>query len=485
MATVASSSFDLAVIGSGPGGYKTALTAAQLGARVVLVERHRTGGICLNEGCLPKKALLRFAYLISNVDALNGRGLIGRVQGDFDAALAHKDEVIATLHANVPTWLKRFGVQTVYGHARLRDAHHIEVQTGPNDDRGRVLLTAGRIILATGAAPRQHAACPRDGVRIIDSHDFMLSMHDLPRSLLCIGGGTIGAELSYLLHQFGTRITLVEQSARMLDRPCIPLRASELLQRKLRRLGVDVRTGVTVESSRPVSDGVEVLLSDGRRERYERVLVAIGRRPVTGGLGLEDAGVETDAQGFIVTNEYLETTAPGVYAVGDVKSGPMTANAALHDARIAAFNAVTGNRLRRNYHRVPAVIDSALQIAAVGLSEEQAEAAGFEPDVVHTSFSSSIKARAYHDYEGFMEIVYDVETGQMLGGCIVGSGADEQIHLLASACQSERGLWFLRDINYSHPSWSEELGNALDPYLSEFARSGREVFRPGIYALRD
>jgi dihydrolipoamide dehydrogenase len=305
----------------------------------------------------------------------------------------------------------------------------------------------------------------------------------LPESALCIGGGAIGVELGFLLHQFGSRVCIVEQGSRLLDQPQISERASNILERKFKRIGIEVRKGMSVSASRLVADGVEITFSDGRRETYHKVLVAVGRKPASDQLGLELAGVEKDTEGFIRVSEYLETTAPGIYAIGDVKGGPMTANAALHDAKVAAANAISGNVLHTNYHKVPVVINSAFEIAAVGLTEDQAEAAGFEPDVARASFGGSGKARAHHDFEGFIEVVHDEQSGQLLGGCIVGSEAGEQIHMMTAACQSERGLWFFKDLSYSHPSWCEEMETAIDPYTSAYSRAHNGVV-PGIYASR-
>jgi dihydrolipoyl dehydrogenase len=475
--------FDLVVIGSGPGGYKAAMMAGYLGARVALVEKGLPGGNCLNQGCVPKKTLMHLATILEDVNALEGRGLIGGVRGDFQAALAHKDGVVSGIRDNFPVWLRRLGVQVLHGQARLRDAHHVEVHPVHAGGHGDHLISTRRIIIATGATPREHPACPADGEYIINSRDFMLGLDRLPRSVLCLGGGAIGTELAFLLHQFGAQVTVVEQGARLLDKPGISRRAGDALQRKFKRLGIAVRTGISVERAEVRDQDVAVAFTDGSAADFERVLVAIGRKPLSEELGLEAAGVALNDDGFIVTNEYLQTSVPGIYAAGDVKPGPMTANAALHDAKIAAANAIGGNRICVNYHRVPIVIDSALEIAAVGLTEERAEAAGFEPDVARVNLGGSSKARGRNDYEGFIEVVHDEETGQLLGGCIVGPEAGEQIHLLAAACQSERGLWFFTDMNYSHPSWTEELENAVSPYTSAFAKSGKEVFQPGIYAF--
>jgi dihydrolipoamide dehydrogenase len=470
--------FDLVVIGSGPGGYKAAITAAHLGAKVAIIERGLPGGNCLNQGCIPKKTLHYLASLIEDVNALNGHGLIGQVNGDFPAAIHHREQVVESIRNNFPFWLRRLGIRLIHGEARFIGNKQLQiVEEGDKVQE----IRAERFIIAAGSRPREHAACPTDGQHVVHSRHFMAEPAELPRSILCLGGGAIGVELAYLLHQFGSRVTIVEQSDRLLARANIPERASALLERKFDRLGVAVLKGETVAQSKVSEDGVNVTYTDGTQGNFDMVLVAIGRQPNTAALGLDRTNVAVDEQGFIVTSDYLETTQAGIYAIGDVTEGPMTANAALHGAKVAATNAITGNRLTRNYHTVPIVIDSAIEIAAVGLTEDQAEDAGFEPDTARSSFGASPKARGRNDIEGFIEVVHDEETGQMLGGCIVGAEAGEQIQMLTAACQSPKGLWVLKDISYSHPSWCEELENTIDPYTSELIQSGREVFQAGIY----
>lgn len=482
--------FDVVVIGSGPGGYKAAITAAHLGAKVALIEKGLAGGTCLNYGCIPKKTLLHLASLIENVNELQGHGLAGQVSGDFKAAMAHKEAVVAGIRQNFSVWLKRLGIGVFRGEARLSGGRShdsgfsIEVR-GLAPDASHSSLTAPRVIIATGSEPKPLSSCPTDGNVVRNSLDFMRSLDHLPPSVLMVGGGAIGVEFGFLLHQFGSKVCIVEKSERLLDNPRIPERASSFLERKFTRIGLEVRKQATVSRCEITRSGAEVTLSDGATERFDQVIVAVGRRSVTGSLGLDDAGVEVDGEGFIKTSAHLETSVPGIYAIGDVRRGPMTANAALHDAKVAAANAVEGNRFIPNYFKVPMVIHSALEIAAVGLTEEQAEQAGFDVDVARASLGGSGKARAHHDYEGIIEVVHDAETGQLLGGCIVGPEAGEQIHMMSAACQSTRGLWFFKDMSYSHPSWCEELETAIDPYTSAFAKSGKEIFRPGIFAARD
>jgi len=492
--------FDLIIIGSGPAGYKAAITAAHLGAKVALIEKGLPGGTCLNQGCIPKKTLIHLASLIEDINDLQGRGLIGRVRGDFLAAMAHKDEVVSGIRNNFTVWLKRLGVRVFIGEGRLLGADRVAVTPlhgpvppefgAPFTDKEKLTvaapieLSAKRIIIASGSESKEIASCVTNGKEIMNSRDFMYRLDHLPKSILCVGGGAIGVELGYLLHQFGSRVCIVEKSSRLLDQPHIPERASAVLERKFARIGLDVRKNGSVAESRIVDGRVDVTYTDGARDSFEHVLVAVGRKPMTDGFGLDEAGVALNVDGFIEVSEYLETSVPGIYAIGDVKPGPMTANASLHDAKVAAANAINGNCLHSNYHKVPTVIHSALEIAAVGLTEELAEQAGFDADVVRSNFGGSGKARAHHDYEGFIEVVHDAQTGQLLGGCIVGPEAGEQIHMMSAACQSERGLWFFTDMSYSHPSWCEEFETAIDPYTAAFTKSGKQVFRPGIFAAQ-
>jgi len=475
------SEFDIVIIGSGPGGYKAAITAAQLGARVALVESIQQGGTCLNKGCIPKNTLLHLAKLIEDVNQLNGKGINGTISGDFPGALQYKEEVVNQIRENFPVWLRRLGVHQFSGHARFVTSHSIQITSDTDEDQ---TITGKHIIVATGSRERKHPGIITDGRRILNSYDFLTSLDQLPESILIIGGGTIGTEFGFLLHQYGSRVTIIEQSSRLLNKTNIPERASMMLERKFKRLGVEVRKNSNVLSAVADEKGVAVSFSVDEIQHFDYVLVAIGRKPNTTDMGLENTDIKLDDNGFIKTNQYLETSVNSIFAVGDVKAGPMTANAALHDGKVAATNAVGSGRVTSNYHIVPIVIDTALEIAAVGLTEEMAESAGFEPDVARGNFSASPKARGRQDTEGFIEVVHDEETGQMLGGCIVGSEAGEQIQMLTAACQSPRGLWLFTDINYSHPSWCEELEHAIYPYTSAFSESGKDIFQPGIYAIR-
>ena len=474
--------FDVIVIGSGPGGYKAALSAAQRGVKVALIEKSLPGGTCLNQGCIPKKTLLHLASLIEDMQHLQGRGLVGQVKGDFRAAMRHKEDVVVGIRNNFPVWLRRLGVKIIHGNARFVAPYQIDVTSA---DPHTQHLTAPKIIIATGSTPRDLPECPIDGKIVMTSREFMFDLVDRPESMLFVGGGTVSVELAYLMHQYDTHVRVVEKSDRLLPFARIPEHAGTTLERKFKRINLDFRVNTTVTHCDISSGRAEVSFSDGTHATFDKVLVAVGRSPVIDGLALDAAGVAVNDAGFILTSEYLETNVPGIYAIGDVKPGPMTANAALHDAKIAAANVVEGNQYTFNYFKVPMVIHSALEIAAVGLTEDQAEAAGFEAETARTNFGGSGKARAYHDTEGFVEVVHDAETGQLLGGCVVGPEAGEQIQMMTAACQSNRGLWFFKELSYSHPSWAEEFETAIEPCTAALSKSKNEIFRPGIYAAHE
>ncbi|HMA87556.1 MAG TPA: NAD(P)/FAD-dependent oxidoreductase [Burkholderiales bacterium] len=466
---------DLIVVGCGPAGYKAAVGAARLGASVAVVEAGRPGGNCLNEGCIPTRALLYPASLIEDCNALTGRGLVGAVRGDFAAAVRHKDAVVASLRNGLPGAMQRLGIHVVRGAARFEAPGRVRVEGD--------VFEAPRVVVATGSRPRALAEVPFDGRVVVSSHEFYSTLAELPEKVLCVGGGAIGVEAAYLARQYGAHVTIVERGPRLLAAyPRVPEHVADLLEARLGRLGVDVRTETRVAACRVEGGRARVTFDDGDEEDFGLVLAGIGRAPNSTGFGLEEIGARLTPSGHLRTDAFLQTSVPGVYAAGDVREGPMTANAALYDGKLVVENALGGERTRANYFKVPFVVNSALEIATVGLTEAQAEGAGFSPRSAHASFGASGKARARHDYDGFIEVVHDLETGQLLGGCIVGPEAGEQILLLGAACRSERGLWFLKDLSYSHPSWCEELERAIDPYAASLARDAENLFRPGIHA---
>ncbi len=470
--------YDLVVIGSGPAGFKAALGAAQRGAKVAVIEHRLPGGTCLNEGCIPSRALHYPAALVEDVVALAEHGIVGKIRGDFGAAAREKDKTVAGLRRGVPAALKRLGAVLIEARASFAGPGYVRLENGAGIPE---LVEGEQFMIATGSRPRPLAGFQPDGKVVIGSHEFFCGLEALPRRVLCVGGGAIGVEAAYIARQFGAEVTLAERESRLLPTARVPEHVADLLQSRLERMGVEVITGSAPKSCRVLGTTAQVQFADGERE-FDLVLVAVGRVPNAEGLELQTIGARLDEHGAIRVDEYLATDATAVYAIGDVRGGLMTATAAMYDAKIAVQNAFTDERMRANYFKVPFAVTSAIEFASVGLTEQQAEAAGFAPRVARTSFGASGKARARHDYEGFIEVVHDRETGQLLGGCIVGPEAGEQIQLLGAACQSQRGLWLLKDLNYSHPSWSEEMETAIAPYIASLSGSIEGLYRPGIHA---
>ncbi len=337
---------DLIVIGCGPAGYKAAAGAARLGAAVAIVESGTPGGNCLNEGCIPTRALLHPAMLIEDCNALTGRGLVGSPRADFAAAVRHKDAVVAALRDGLPGAMRRLGIRMLRGAARFEAPGKVRVGDGET-------LEAPRVVVATGSRPRVLAECPFDGKVVLSSREFFSTLNRLPDSVLCVGGGAVGVEAAYLARQYGARVTLVEREPRLLPAARVPEHVADLLEARLERLGVELRTGARVAACRVQGERAHVTFDDGSAADYGLVLVAVGREPNSSGLGLEQIGVRLSEAGQLRTDALLETDAPGVYAAGDVRDGPMTANAALYDAKLVVANALGGERLRANYFKVP------------------------------------------------------------------------------------------------------------------------------------
>ena len=462
--------FDLIIVGCGPGGYKSAIIAAQAGYRVAIIEKCHAGGTCLNQGCIPKEILTRLAKLSDEVKAFNGLGLDGDVSLNFADAIKHKNKVIENISKTIRPWLKQLGIHFFEGNASFVNNNTIQIDCCGNETQ----IIGDRIIIATGSKAKEHPTIPFRSPDIINSKEFMFQVNKLPKRVLFIGGGSIGTELGFVLRQFGSEVTISETGDQLLNHPSIPDRAINALEKKLKQLGIKIKKNTRAITEITSETSINVLFSDGTAEGFDMVIVSIGREPNTDELNLENAGIKTDENGFIITDKYLETSCKGVYAIGDVKPGPMTANIAFHDAKIATANALGGNHKQCDYQRVPIVIDSALQIAAVGYTEEGAEDAGFEPEVIRTNLAGSTIGQLSHTSQGFMDVVHDEETNAVLGGCVVGPQAREMIQTVVAASQSDQGLGFFTDLHYAHPSWNEEFENTVSRYVKEF--TGQKSF---------
>lgn len=315
------------------------------------------------------------------------------------------------------------------------------------------------ILVATGSRPVGVGKLVPDGRYVVDT-DQVWDIDFIPKKLLIVGGGAVGVEFAYIFRKYGSEVTLVELQRRVLPSEDIPEDSARYLGRRLKQLGVDIRPKTTVESWEKSSDGVNVKISDGTEIKADFILLAVGRKPNTSGFGLEEIGVETDEKGFVKVNEYSQTNIPNVYACGDITSPLMLAHKAMYEGKIAVNHMLGGTDWKRDDRIVPKIIYSAFEVASVGLTEEQAEDEDYEVLVGVTSFVPNPKAMDDGDNEGFVRIVADEDTGEILGCHIVGPNAGELIHQVVHMMRDHKDVEFASKSMYSHPSLSEAIGQS-------------------------
>lgn len=447
---------DLVIIGAGSGGYEAGLYAYRRKMRTVLVELspESVGGNCLNRGCIPSKYMRHGAYLLDKLDIAERWGIekVG-VSINYGKLKEGRDEVVITIRENFKKFAKRINLPILYGRGVIKDPNTVFVE-GPEE-----LIRTRFILIATGSRPMGIGGFVPDGRFIVDT-DQVWDIESLPKRIVIVGGGAVGVEFAYIFRKYGAETTLVELKNRLLPFPGIPEDSARYLGRKLRRIGVDVRTGTVVKNWEKTGDGIVVKLSDGSEIGADLVLLAVGRKPNTEKLGLEDVGVELDERGFIKVNEYCQTSVPNIYACGDVTSPLMLAHKAMYEGKVAVNHMLGSEDWKRDERIIPKIIYSAFEVASVGLTEEQAEEEGYEPVVGVTSFVTNPKAMDDGENEGFVRIIADEDSGEILGCHIVGSCAGELIHQVVHMIRDRKSVEFASKTLYSHPSLSEAIGQS-------------------------
>ncbi|MEE8369585.1 MAG: dihydrolipoyl dehydrogenase [Dehalococcoidia bacterium] len=446
--------FDLVAIGGGNGGYTAAIRATQLGLKAAIVEREKIGGSCLHKGCIPTKVLLEAAETLTLVRRSGTFGV--RAEGvslDYAAVAARKRQVVETLYNGLRSLIQKHKIEVIQGQARLLSPTEVAV--------GDRVLRAKQIVLATGSRPKELPGLPTDGLRVLNS-DHLLEREDPPRSIIVVGAGAVGVEFASYHLDVGCEVTLVEMMPTLLPQEDADL--GKALAKSLVARGATVLTGARLlpDRTRVYDDRVEVTVQQGGEERSVRaqlVLVAVGREAVSDDLGLENTGVRLE-KGFVAVDGSYRTAEPTVYAVGDAIGGLLLAHVAAAEGLLAA-EAIAGQKgPPLDYSRVPRVAYSRPQVAAVGLSEGQARAAGRNAKTRRFSFRYNAMALIQDEPEGFAKVVYDADSGELLGAHIVGHRASELISEASLARflgASARAV----GINiHPHPSLSEVLGEA-------------------------
>lgn len=452
--------FDLVVIGSGPGGYRAAVLAALRGLSVAIVEKGVWGGTCLNRGCVPKKAWHASAMLVAQSAGHAARGVKGELTGDLAAAWDHQHRVVATVRESYVDYMKRLGIVALTGAASFADARTVRVAGGES-------VRARHVVVATGSAPFIPPALPRAPGRVLTTDDLFDAPAPPGRRVAVVGSGVVGTEMAFILAMLGCEVKWIT-NAEPLSRTGFSPPALKLLYAALKRHGVAPRTRSRVRSARVVDDGVELELPDGGREKADWVLLGSGRVPYTEALDLAAAGVATDAAGFIPVDERCRTVVPHIYAIGDVVNPAMTSNHALAEAAVAVADIVDPASRRREPARVPELVYSALELARVGLSEDDAEDRGLEAAVGFAAFEMNPAALGEGDAEGYVRLVADADSGALLGAEVVGAKAGELIHVVAREVGRENGLRGIARMLYNHPARAEEFLNAAETLASKW-----------------
>jgi dihydrolipoamide dehydrogenase len=441
--------YDVAILGAGPGGYVAAIRGGQLGAKVCLIEEGDLGGTCLNRGCIPSKAYYQSAQHMLAARRGAEFGVRAALDTfDLSACKGRKDRVVGELVGGIGKLLSGNGVDVVHGRGVLTAADSIQVAT---TDGGSVPVTARSIILATGSRPMDIPGLPIDGRRIVTS-DQIWDLEQLPERMIIVGGGVIGCEVAHAFSAFGTKVTVLELLDRLLFTE--EKEASREVQRALTSQGVEVRVGARVAGAAAAAEGVTVTLESGEELAADCVVVAVGRTPNTAGIGLDEVGVALDEKGRIQVNDEMETSVPGVYAVGDAVGRFMLAHVATSEAMVAMHTCL-GKPYWMDYDVVPYAVFTRPEVAGVGAKEAELKEAGVPYKVGRFSFGASGKAVAMGEPEGFIKLLSHGETGRVVGATIVGAHASDVIHEVTLAMRMEASPGDLVTTIHVHPTISE------------------------------
>jgi len=450
------------VLGGGPGGDVAALRAAQMGARVVLVERAELGGTCLNWGCIPTKALLAASDLLRKIREAKEFGiLVGEVGYDFAAMMARKDDIVLLMRGGVERACQRKGVTVAHGQGVV--------------DGDAVVVDGTRyeydhLIVAVGTEPAGLPGIDMDHASVLTSNDVLV-MPEVPGSMIVLGAGVIGCEFASLFQPLGVKITMVE----MLDRILLGIdsRTAKQFQKTLEKEGAEIHLGRRLEEVTSYSDDrISIRLDDGTELSAEKLLVSIGRQSQTRGIGLEEAGIEVTDRGHVVVDEFLRTANPKAWAVGDCIGGPQLAHLASAEGARAAENILGPHMVPMDRTVVPACIYTHPEIATVGLNRDTAAEEGIEVKIGQARFAGSGKALGEGEPDGFAQLVADAETDLLLGATIMGAHAVEMIHEVGVAISDGYTMRDLGEIIHAHPTISEmvmdaaQQGEGVAPYLS-------------------
>jgi len=446
--------YDVIVVGGGVGGYTTAIRLSQLGKKVILVEKEKIGGTCLNRGCIPTKALLHASKMISSIKKSKE---IGIVISDFSIDTTKldswKNRVVERLRKGVSSLLKMNGIEVREGEAKIVSPNQVKINGGK-------LVEADHIVLATGSTPMGLPGIEPNGKTIITSNEA-LEVSNIPRRMLIIGAGAIGLELASVYSSLGTEITIVEIMEQVL--PGTDREIADFLYRSFLKKGLEIylESRVTkIEGESPVTVTFETKRAEEKRE-VDVVLLSVGRRPASRGFGLEELGIETDRRGYISVGEDLRTNVGNIFAIGDVIGPPLLAHKAIKEG-IAVAEIISGIKERKKFSLIPACIYTSPELAVVGMTEKEAGERGIKYRVGKFSFSASGRALTQQETEGFCKVLIDEKDEALIGIHLVGPSASDMISLGTFAIESKIKARELSHIVFPHPTLTEAIEEAIE-----------------------
>lgn len=457
--------YDVVVMGAGPGGYVAAIRAAQLGLKTLCIEKGKNkfgkpffGGTCLNVGCIPSKALLDSSHKFADVKhSFATHGIkTGDVSIDVAAMIQRKDEIVKQLTGGISGLFKANGVDAMEGAGKVLSGKRVEVTKA---DGSSEIIEADHIVIAAGSVPTQIPPAPVDQEIIVDSTGA-LEFTAVPQRLGVIGAGVIGLELGSVWARLGAKVVVLEALEEFL--PMVDRQIAKDAEKTLRKQGLDIRLGARLTAAAVKKKEVTVSYSDAageKTETFDKLIVAVGRRPQSQNLLAADSGVKLDERGFIFVNEYCETEMPGIYAVGDIVRGPMLAHKGMEEGVMVAER-IAGKKVAMNYELIPSVIYTHPEVAWVGKNEEQLKAEGIAYNVGVFPFAASGRALAAGEVGGMVKVIAHAETDRLLGAHIIGPSAAELVQQVAIAMEFGSTAEDIELMVFGHPTLSEAVHEA-------------------------
>lgn len=449
-------SYNIVIIGGGPGGYVAAIRAAQMGAKVAVVEKTEVGGTCLNRGCIPTKAMVAGVEALANIRQAGQFGInVGDVTIDFSQLMSRKNEVVGKLVSGIRFLFNKHKIDLINGTAKIIAPGRVEVL---NADGSNDTLLCANIIIATGSEPALISALGYDGEKVITSNEA-LQLTEVPASLLVIGGGVIGCEFACIFAELGSQVTVVDVMPTIL--PMVDKEAARQMQSLMKRRGINVKTKVKIAEVKKVNGQVTAVLESGEEIVSDKILISIGRVLNSKNIGLEEVGVAIGERGEILVDEKLATNVPGIYAIGDVTNKIQLAHVASAQGIVAVEN-IMGHDSIINYDVVPSCIFTLPEVASVGITTQQADEKGITLKSGKFPFMASGKAQAMGETDGFVKVLADANNDKILGVHIVGPHATDLIAEAAVAMQAGMTVEQLVKTIHAHPTLAEAMMEAAE-----------------------